>query len=69
MLVSFVHQNDVIDVVETLYIDLIKNIDYYIKVKINKGIHIDIFKIAKDFKNNDIFNIIFKRSLTNFSKY
>jgi len=29
---SFVHQNDVIDVVETLYIDLIKNIDKAIKV-------------------------------------
>tara|TARA_B100000945_G_scaffold25332_2_gene17699 strand:- start:12146 stop:13948 length:1803 start_codon:yes stop_codon:yes gene_type:complete len=29
---SFVHQNDVIDVVESLYIDLIKNIDKAIKV-------------------------------------
>ena len=29
---SFVHQNDVIDVVESLYIDLIKNIDKEIKV-------------------------------------
>ena len=29
---SFVHQNDVIDVVESLYIDLIKNIDKTIKV-------------------------------------
>ena len=29
---SFVHQNDVIDVVESLYIDLIKNIDNEIKV-------------------------------------
>ena len=29
---SFVHQNDVIDIVESLYIDLIKNIDKTIKV-------------------------------------
>ena len=29
---SFVHQNDVIDIVESLYIDLIKNIDKAIKV-------------------------------------
>ena len=29
---SFVHQNDVIDVVESLYIDLIKNVDKAIKV-------------------------------------